>query len=232
MQAAAACDFTFLVTMDATKILTRDEAFEVIRDLRRRAKRSRTKRLNLIVFRLACCCGLRVKEIVGLNVGDVIVSGPKPCIRVRKGITKGRQGQRRARMVPLWWDSGTLEDLTSWVAYRLEKGAKSDDPLLVSEHSSWRGNRLARKSAQRKWRSCLRPLGPGRASQLSIHCGRHSFCSHALNAGRSPVEVRDAAGHASFNTTSIYLHLIERDGVPDLFPVPKRRTKKNEPKQP
>jgi integrase len=212
--------------MDATKILTADEAKLVIVDLRRRARRSKTKHLNLIVFRLSCCCGLRCKELVGLNIGDVIASGPKPCIRVRKGITKGRHGQRRARMVPLWWDSGTLEDIAEWVAYRISQGARHDDPLLASEHITAKGKRLCGKSAQHKWTSCLRPLGPGRQRQLSIHCGRHTFCSHALNAGRSPVEVRDAAGHASLNTTSIYLHLIERDGVPDLFPVPKRRKRK------
>ena len=42
------------------KILTRQELGLVLIDLKHKAKRSRNGRLNLILFRLACCCGLRV----------------------------------------------------------------------------------------------------------------------------------------------------------------------------
>jgi site-specific recombinase XerD len=54
---------------------------------------------------------------------------------------------------------------------------------------------------------------------LTIQCGRHSFCSHALAGGRSLVEVKEAAGHANIATSSIYLHVLgDDDGtVKDLF---------------
>jgi site-specific recombinase XerC len=35
--------------------------------------------------------------------------------------------------------------------------------------------------------------------------------SHALHAGRSVVEVKEAAGHSSLATTSIYAHLVSSD---------------------
>ena len=55
--------------------------------------------------------------------------------------------------------------------------------------------------------------------QITIHHGRHSFCSHALGGGRTLAEVRDAAGHANVATTSIYTHVgvEDDDGPGDLF---------------
>ena len=43
--------------------------------------------------------------------------------------------------------------------------------------------------------------------------------SHALAGGRSLAEVRDAAGHSSINTTSVYTHVATDDDgeVGDLF---------------
>ena len=66
-----------------------------------------------------------------------------------------------------------------------------------------------------------------RVQELSIHAGRHSFCSHALAGGRNLIEVRDAAGHANVATTSAYLHAVhdDDDEVGTLFQfAPKQRT--------
>ena len=202
--------------MDSTKILTREEIQSVLRDLHRRAKGSINSWQNLVVFRLSCCCGLRAMEICGLDVADVLVSGPRPCIRVRKAVTKGQAAKKRGRIVPLWWDRGTLEDLAEWREARIME-AGEDAPFLCTRSYAARGNRLIPPMAAKRWRTAIRRLGPERKKQISIHCGRHSFCSHALAMGRSLVEVKDAAGHRNIATTSIYLHYIGREDVPDLF---------------
>jgi integrase len=49
--------------IEPTKILTRRELASVLPDLHDRAQRSESARLNLVIFRLACCCGLRASEI-------------------------------------------------------------------------------------------------------------------------------------------------------------------------
>ena len=56
---------------DPTKILTRREIALVLAELQRKAPRSKNTRLNLVIFRLACCCGLRPSEIAMLQVADV-----------------------------------------------------------------------------------------------------------------------------------------------------------------
>jgi integrase len=62
--------------------------------------------------------------------------------------------------------------------------------------------------------SACKVLGPERLQSLTTHDGRHTFISHALAGGRTLAEVRDAAGHASIATTSVYTHVaVDDDGV-------------------
>ena len=77
--------------VDQMKILTRTELARVLADAKRQATRSANARRNLIVVRLACCCGLRVSEIAGLSMTDVVVDGQRPHLRLPKAITKGKK---------------------------------------------------------------------------------------------------------------------------------------------
>ena len=213
--------------MDASKILTPNEIVIVLADLKRKAKRAPNTLLNLIIFRLSCCCGLRRSEICGVDIGDFALNSDRPVLRIRKEITKGRHNvapsnpegkdKRRSRRVPLWWDAGTLADLRQWRDLRLECGAEKDDPFVCSRLTKADSKRMLHSTAANRWRTAIGILGQERVEQLSIHCGRHSFVSQSLHAGRTLTEVRDAAGHASIAMTSIYAHLIESENVPDVF---------------
>lgn len=79
-----------------------------------------------------------------------------------------------------------------------------------------RGFRFHPRLVAKKWRTAIKSIGPERAKAISIHRGRSTFASHALAAGRTLVEVRDACGHASVQTTSRYLHALESN-APDVF---------------
>jgi len=204
--------------LDPTKILTRRELAAVLRDGHEQAKRSANARRNLIIVRLACCCGLRVSEIAGLQLNDVIVDGPRPHLQLRREITKGK----RKRVVPLWWDAGTLADLTNWKLEREEHGADGNDPFVCSVLANRYGLRIQRAAIRRRFLSACKVLGLKRLRTLTIHHGRHTFISHALAGGRSLAEVRAAAGHTNVATTSAYLHVVVDDEelVADLFAKP------------
>ena len=171
--------------------------------------------MNRTIFRLSCCCGLRVSEIGGLWLGDVVLGIARPHLRLRKETTKGR----RARRVPLWWDAGTLADITAWAAERTRQGATSADPLVCSLQSPATGRRVIRHTIRRRFLTACRVLGPERGEYLTIHHGRHTFISHALAGGKTLAEVRDAAGHRNVAVTSAYLHIaVDDDGaVGELF---------------
>ncbi len=201
--------------IDATMILSQVEVVEVLDDLHRKGRRAVGTRQNLTIFRLATCCGLRVSEIVGLNLADVHVDTRRPYLQIRKAFGKGR----KARRVPLWWDAGTLADLTAWKAERKGQGAKPTDPFVCTLHVDVAGKRLDRFNCRKRFQAACRYLGPDRVAELTIHHGRHSFVSHALAGGRSLAEVRDAAGHSNVSITSIYTHIANDDNgsVGDLF---------------
>jgi len=188
--------------VNVTKILTRSELAAVLADLKRKAPRSKNTRLNLIIFRLACCCGLRVSEIAQLQIGDVRVDQARPHLRIRRGAAKGG----RSRMVPLWWDAGTLEDLRGWIANRVAGSGRTDRPLVASLRPGRELRVFSRHTLRKRFRTACKILGPERLASLTIHHGRHTFLSHALAGGRTLAEVRDAAGHTNVTVTSGYLH--------------------------
>jgi integrase len=193
---------------DSTKILTRQEITAVLGDLRRKAKRSPNTRHNLIVFRLACCCGLRASEIATLQLADVRIELARPHLKIRRGASKGGY----SRTVPLWWDAGTLADLRDQKAARLMQGAHANEPFVGSLRPDRIGTRLSRHTLRKRFRTACKILGKSRLESLTIHHGRHTFISHALAGGRTLAEVRDAAGHWNVTMTSAYLHVaVESD---------------------
>ena len=110
--------------IDATKILSRQELATVLADLKRKSLRSKNTRMNLVLVQLACCYGLRASEIAKLQVGDVRLELARPHLRIRCGAAKGG----RSRIVPLWWDAGTLATLAEWKKARLQTAS---NPLAM-----------------------------------------------------------------------------------------------------
>jgi integrase len=159
--------------------------------------------------------GIRVSEIAKLQVGDVRTELSRPHIRIRNGAAKGG----RSRMVPPWWDAGTLDDLAAWKAERLRQCAGADQPFLASLIPGRAVKLFSRHTLRKRFRTACKVLGAARLESLTIHHDRHTFISHALAGGRTLAEVRDAAGHCNVSITSGYLHVAVDDetGVGNLF---------------
>lgn len=196
--------------VSADKVLTRDEITAVIADLKRKSRRSVNTRQNLVLFRLATCCGLRASELCGLSLGDVRVASKRPSIYVPATVAKGG----KARVVPLTLDQGTLDDLASWKVHRESQGATATAPFLITRT----GTRVDRRAARKRYKAACRVLGKERVASITTHTGRHSYVSHRMQAGHNPVAIRDAAGHSSLAITSIYSHvIIDDETVGNLF---------------
>ena len=189
------------------RTLSEWEVGAVVEELRRRGKRSKNARQNLVIFRLSCCCGLRRAEIAALELRDVLLAGQHSEIVVRRG--KG--GKRR--IVPLGWSPQAVADVQRWCDERQRQGAQPHSPLVCDIRRGSVGLKLDPHSIARRWRTAIKILGAVRRRQLSIHKGRHTFCSVAVRA-RGLSATRDAAGHSSVATTNIYLHAQGDDGPP------------------
>lgn len=138
----------------SSKILTRSEIAAVLADLIRKGGRSPNARFNLVLLRLAVCCGLRATEIAKLQVGDIRLESTRPHVRIRRGASKGGL----PRTVSLWWDAGTLADLTAWKATRIAQGANVTDPFLVSSRRGKAETVLSRHTLRKRFRTACKVL--------------------------------------------------------------------------
>lgn len=138
-------------------------------------------------------CGLRLQEGRRLQVGQI--DSGRMVVQVRRG--KGRKD----RCVPL--PAETLQLLRGyWVQHR------NPDWLFPSPaggNMSRAEQPLSGSGIQRAFKAALQASGVSKAA--SVHTLRHSYATHLLEAGVSLRLIQSYLGHASLQTTAIYLHL-------------------------
>lgn len=135
-------------------------------------------------------CGLRLAELVGLDVTGVDWPGTR--LRVTG---KGR----KQRVVPFGRKAATA--LQHWLNMRASLVADGEPALFVSR----RGTRISPSSVQqrlKKW-----GLSQGLDRRLYPHLMRHSFASHLLESSQDLRGVQELLGHANLSTTQIYTHV-------------------------
>lgn len=139
--------------------------------------------------------GLRVSELVGLDLGDVSMSEQR--IRV---LGKGN----KERIVPL--GSKAKQAVHAYLERRGElrhpkTGAADPRALLLNRH----GGRLSVRWVQELTRR-YGALGAGRAD-LHPHALRHSCATHMLEGGADLRAIQEMLGHSSLSTTQRYTHV-------------------------
>jgi integrase/recombinase XerC len=147
--------------------------------------------------------GLRVSELVGLNLDDL--DPDQELARVRG---KGR----RERLAPIGRMAMTW--IGQWRALR--QPARSDEPALFLNRY---GTRLTTRSVGRLLDAHLAGLGLDRGA--SPHTLRHSFATHLLDRGADLRSVQELLGHRNLTTTQIYTHVTQerlRDIYQDAHP--------------
>lgn len=151
-------------------------------------------------------CGLRVGELVGLDVQP----GPQARgwidLQAREASVLGKGSKRR--IVPV--GTRAAEALVAWLALREAcpalAAARQRDP--VGAAALFIGRNGTRFSAQSVWqRLKRRGAQAGLAVPLHPHMLRHSFASHVLQSSGDLRAVQELLGHASIATTQVYTRL-------------------------
>lgn len=198
------------------RILSRFEIAKVVAHLRHTAPEFRNTHRNLIIFRLACCCGLSRKEIADLQLSDVVVETSDPYLVVRKKPGQQWKRTRSQRTVPLDLDRSTLQDLYKWRAFRIDQcGGELDVPFVCGQCSGSVGHKLKPEAVAKMWKTAIKCLGPERVREVSIFSGRHSFIAHALNHGIPLKAVQKIVGHTTLGSTASYLDDLHQCGSID-----------------
>jgi integrase/recombinase XerC len=159
-------------------------------------------RRDRAILELFYASGLRLSELVGLDLDDVNLSG-----RVVRVLGKGG----KERLVP--FNKAAAEAIRAWLrdfeALTLngsEAGGRAGRlaarrPLFVN----YRGGRLSTRSVDRLVRRyvarCSTRFG------ISPHALRHSFATHLLQRGADLRAIQELLGHARLSTTQRYTHV-------------------------
>jgi integrase/recombinase XerC len=148
---------------------------------------------NRAIFETLYSCGIRVSELVGMNIDDVNFSGA--LIRV---LGKGN----KERIIPIGQKA-----LTAIKTYRhqLHKecnlSADRNAPLFLNKNNGRLTARSVARILDKLIRACglIRPVSP--------HTMRHTFATHMLDAGADLRVVQELLGHKSLSTTQKYTHV-------------------------
>ncbi|MBM3817861.1 MAG: tyrosine recombinase XerC [Acidimicrobiia bacterium] len=157
-------------------------------------------RRDRAILELFYASGLRLSELVGLDLEDVDLQGR--MVRVM-----GKGGKER--LVP--FNTSAQKALRAWykdrAALRANPGAQSPkpksqrDPLFVNARGSRLTGRSVERLVARYVTACSTRFG------ISPHALRHSFATHLLQQGADLRAIQELLGHVQLSTTQRYTHV-------------------------
>jgi integrase/recombinase XerC len=153
-------------------------------------KNSPAERRDLAMFELLYSSGLRLGELVALNVDD----GRLDLQHAEVTVTgKGS----KTRTVPV--GAKAREAISEWLAVR--RAASGERALFTGA----RGRRISPRMVEARLRSWAQRRGL--RERVHPHMLRHSFATHVLQSSQDLRAVQEMLGHASIATTQVYTHL-------------------------
>ncbi|MBI4846854.1 MAG: tyrosine recombinase XerC [Candidatus Omnitrophica bacterium] len=134
--------------------------------------------------------GIRVSELVGLNIEDIDFIG---------GIIRVFGKGKKERLAPI--GDKALRVIKSYIDKRSSSGQSSVRALFLNKNN----RRLTDRSIRNIIEKYIRVASI--RENISPHGLRHSFATHLLNRGADLRSVQELLGHANLSTTQIYTHL-------------------------
>lgn len=147
---------------------------------------------DLAMVELMYAAGLRVSELVGLNLRDVDLDAG--TVRT---IGKGS----KERVIPIY--DTAVESIAEYITYFRPAHSRyqSEKALFLNR----RGRRLTRQAYWLRLNKLATKVGI--SSKITPHMLRHSFATHLLHGGASLRHLQELLGHSSIATTQIYTQL-------------------------
>jgi integrase/recombinase XerC len=169
-----------------------------------------TPRDNLL-YSMALGTGLRLSELLGLDVGDVSPDGSE----VRRRVTLDPATTKGGRKGEVFLPARLIPKLRAFLAWKREHGESLDPDASLFVSAQRR--RLSPRAAQ--WRFAWWQRKAGFDRVYNFHSLRHSAVTNVYRATRDLFLAQRFARHASPITTIIYTHPADEElaeGIRDL----------------
>ena len=179
------------------KFLSLEESLLLL-DAVRNDKDSKTRVRDYAIITLFMNCGMRVSELVGINLNDV-------DRELRSMSVTGKGNKQRI----VYLNEACREALAEYRDERLsERHIKADTPALFLSN---REQRISVKTVQWLVYKYLDMAGL-ESKHYSVHKLRHTAATLMYQSGNVDVRVlKDILGHEQLNTTQIYTHVSNRN---------------------
>ena len=152
------------------------------------------------MLELLYATGIRVSELIGLDVTDVNISA---------GIINCR-GRDKVRAIPLYPKAiKALKDYVDFI--RPEMIASPSERALFVNVS---GERMSRQGFWKIVKSYQQKAGIEK--DITPHTLRHSFATHLLENGADLHSIQEMLGHADISSTQIYSQLVKKQ-LKDIY---------------
>ena len=175
---------------------------------------------DVCVAELLYGCGLRVGELVGLDV--IASAGAAGWIDAADASAHVLGKGNKRRSVPV--GKPALKALEAWLTVRGEAARPGEAALFVGQ----RGTRLT--PSQVRARLKAQAIAAGVPAHVHPHMLRHSFASHLLQSSGDLRAVQELLGHANITTTQVYTKL-DFGHLSKVYDAAHPRAKKRSPDQ-
>ncbi len=149
------------------------------------------KRDNAMLH-LLYASGMRVSELMSLNLGDVDIKG---------GFVRCFGKGHKERLIPIYQQAAVaVAEYQKEARPRIVR--KAEEKALFLNR---RGERLTRQGFWQILKGYAKAAGLDK--EITPHTLRHSFATHMLSGGADLRSVQELLGHANISTTQVYTHL-------------------------
>ncbi len=148
------------------------------------------KERDYCILTLFLNCGMRLSELVGINLGDIKESSIK---------VTGKGNKERM----IYLNDACIEAINDYLPIRLEKSPKDRNALFISRN----GNRINKRRVEQIVTENLKKCGLD-GMGYSAHKLRHTAATLMYQHGHVDIRaLKEILGHANIGTTEIYTHV-------------------------